>query len=362
MNKIKRRTCVATQFSGEASALAGLSRSGEISDNCGRPLVLRRPRSATVATAVKQRFAAPVRHCTSRRCKNGSIPPWGLGCQGIRKQESGAGGQGRPPHPLPLSRRERGDVFPPSALAQWRCRIIRWLTPPARVLCFPSALRPPPSTLVQWRRRVIRWLTPPARVLCFPSAFRLPPSALRLSSVAPPGYPVADATGSGPLFSLRPPLAPGPWSLVPAPHPAPTPRSKAVLVALIDRQHRLERAAGNLPHRLVVAVGVAVGREQAIHELEQMTRHPQRRQSVLQPPLVDRRLEQLGHRGRMALGRTGLQPGIGQVVERLAGPLQRANQVLLVQAGPAGGNRGPRDPTAAPTRSAAAVSPPCPDA
>ena len=44
--------------------------------------------------------------------------------------------------------------------------------------------------------------------------------------------------------------------------------------------------------------------------------------------------KQFAERGRFPLGGTGLQPGVGQVVERLARPLQRADEVLLVEAGP----------------------------
>ena len=57
-----------------------------------------------------------------------------------------------------------------------------------------------------------------------------------------------------------------------------------------------------------------------------------------------------------------VKPGVGQVVKRLAGPRQRADQVLLVQPGPLVEIAVLRGPAAAPTRWAAAASRPCPDA
>lgn len=50
--------------------------------------------------------------------------------------------------------------------------------------------------------------------------------------------------------------------------PRPDAPIKGVLIALIERQRRLEGRTQNLPSRLLFRVGVAVGREQAIHELE----------------------------------------------------------------------------------------------
>ncbi len=75
---------------------------------------------------------------------------------------------------------------------------------------------------------------------------------------------------------------------------------QGLLVPLVDRQDGLELAAGDLPDGVLVAMGVAMGGQQAVHELEQVPRHPQGAQSVFEPLLIDRRVEQIGQRRRGA--------------------------------------------------------------
>src|SRR5688572_12962872 len=64
-----------------------------------------------------------------------------------------------------------------------------------------------------------------------------------------------------------------------------------ILVTLVKCQCRLETLAADLPDRLLVCVGIAMGDEEAIHEFEHVTGHPQRAEGVHQPAFIDCRLE-----------------------------------------------------------------------
>ena len=70
--------------------------------------------------------------------------------------------------------------------------------------------------------------------------------------------------------------------------PLPTPHSLplAFAIALIESQRRLERGLGNLPDRLLFGVGVAMGDQKAVHELEEVPGHRQGAKGGLQPPRV----------------------------------------------------------------------------
>ena len=77
----------------------------------------------------------------------------------------------------------------------------------------------------------------------------------------------------------------------------PLPRGEAAvegfLVAAVDRQHRVEPLQRDRVDRLLVGVGVAVGDEQALEKLEEVSRNADAPQAVEQPPLIDLGIEQL---------------------------------------------------------------------
>ena len=77
-----------------------------------------------------------------------------------------------------------------------------------------------------------------------------------------------------------------------------------------------------------------MGHEQAVEKLEQLPRHAEAPQAVDEPPLVDALVEELSERGRGRTDARCLHTGGGDVVERLARPLERGHEVLLVEPGP----------------------------
>ena len=107
-----------------------------------------------------------------------------------------------------------------------------------------------------------------------------------------------------------------------------------VLVAAVDGERGLERFLRDLPHGLVVGVGVAVGHEQAVEELEQVPRHAERAEGVDQPLVGDRVVEQRAERRLLAVRAAAADAGVGQVVQRFARPFERRDHVLLVEPGP----------------------------
>ena len=173
-------------------------------------------------------------------------------------------------------------------------------------------------------------------------------------------YGFVGALGGQPPRATRPLLAASAArSAATQVSPRPPPLVECLRVFAVQREHRFERGGRNLPRRLLLGVGIAMRGQQAIEELEQV---PGTRSD---PKASIRRrcstpLEQVEQLRRSPLGCAGGEPGAGQVVERLAGPTERANQVLLVEPGAVAGSRGSRGPPIAPARSAAAVSGPGP--
>ena len=74
-----------------------------------------------------------------------------------------------------------------------------------------------------------------------------------------------------------------------------------VLVAAVDGERRLEGLAGDFPDRFVVGVGVAVGDEQAVEELEQVARDAERAEGVDQAAVGDRWVDEVAERGLFAV-------------------------------------------------------------
>ena len=80
------------------------------------------------------------------------------------------------------------------------------------------------------------------------------------------------------------------------------PAVDGVLVAAVDGERGLEGFLRDFPDGFVVGVGVAVGHEQAVQELEQVPRHAERAEGVDQPLVGDRVVEQ--RCGASAAGRS----------------------------------------------------------
>src|SRR5262245_59943055 len=95
-----------------------------------------------------------------------------------------------------------------------------------------------------------------------------------------------------------------------------------LLGAAVGGENLFERGGGNLPLGQVVGVLAAMRHEHLVHELEEMPRHAEAAQGRDEPVFAERVGEEIADADLLAVLRAGGEPGVGDVVEGLAGPLE----------------------------------------
>ena len=73
--------------------------------------------------------------------------------------------------------------------------------------------------------------------------------------------------------------------------------------------------------------------QQAVEEFEKMARGPQRAEGIDQPLITYAGIDQRSQARILTVGGTALDSRVRQIVERLTGPIERWNHILLVETG-----------------------------